>query len=84
MVKKRGVNNLTERVPVGRLVGCKYFLSGRKENTLLARVCQGKALNEYLAYRGHPVLWMRDWVWASSMKSKHMVKSRATSLTVPF
>jgi len=46
VVKNRGVNNLTERVPVDRLVGCKY-LKGEKKN-IIGRGCQGKAYNSLI------------------------------------
>jgi hypothetical protein len=43
--KMRGVNNLTERVSVGRLVGCKYLRGREKKNTLLAEYVRGRLLN---------------------------------------
>ncbi len=51
--KIRGVNNLTERVSVGRLVGCKLLKGKEEKKHIIGRVCQVKAF-EYLAYRGHP------------------------------
>jgi hypothetical protein len=43
--KIRGVNNWTERVSVGRLVGCKYLRRRKKKTTLLAEYVRGRLLN---------------------------------------
>ncbi len=65
---------MTERVPVGRLVGCKYLSRSKKKEkkTLLAEYVRGKLWIACLQRTSW--LWMRDWVWAS-MKSKQTSKT---------